>query len=119
MTEGIGSLSMARVAGELGVATMSLYRYVAAKDDLLILMVDTGARARHRHTDETGLARGADGLGGGACARPTGVTRGRCGSRSARPPLGPNNVAYLESALRQPGRHRAVRAAEAVERCCC
>src|SRR6516165_5850819 len=41
MTEGIGALSMTRVAAELGVGTMSLYRYVSAKDELLTLMVDT------------------------------------------------------------------------------
>lgn len=38
--EGIGAVSMARVAGELGSSPMSLYRYVAAKDELLALMVD-------------------------------------------------------------------------------
>ena len=32
---------MARIAKQLGVGTMSLYRYVAAKDELLTLMVDT------------------------------------------------------------------------------
>jgi AcrR family transcriptional regulator len=31
---------MGRVAGELGAAPMSLYRYVASKDELLALMVD-------------------------------------------------------------------------------
>ena len=31
---------MTRVAAELGVGTMSLYRYVSAKDELLTLMVD-------------------------------------------------------------------------------
>lgn len=36
--EGIGAVSMGRVAKELGVSTMSLYRYVAAKDELYILM---------------------------------------------------------------------------------
>ena len=30
--EGIGAVSMARVAGELGFTPMSLYRYVEAKD---------------------------------------------------------------------------------------
>ncbi|GAA3282335.1 TetR/AcrR family transcriptional regulator C-terminal domain-containing protein [Dactylosporangium vinaceum] len=39
-TEGLGAVSMARVAGELGAATMSLYRYVSAKNELLDLMVD-------------------------------------------------------------------------------
>src|SRR3954463_13259613 len=38
--DGIGAVSMARVAGELGSSPMSLYRYVAAKDELLALMVD-------------------------------------------------------------------------------
>src|ERR1700735_5026231 len=39
--EGVGALSMARIAKRLGVGAMSLYRYVAAKDELLTLMVDT------------------------------------------------------------------------------
>jgi AcrR family transcriptional regulator len=38
--EGLGALSMRRVAVELGVATMSLYRHVRDKDDLLTAMVD-------------------------------------------------------------------------------
>src|SRR5437764_691922 len=42
LTEGLAALSMGRVARELGVGTMSLYRYVAAKDDLLTLMFDAG-----------------------------------------------------------------------------
>ncbi|MEW1912501.1 TetR/AcrR family transcriptional regulator C-terminal domain-containing protein [Kitasatospora sp. NPDC085895] len=39
--EGLAALSMRRVAAELGVATMSLYRHVADKDDLLLRMLDT------------------------------------------------------------------------------
>lgn len=39
-TEGLGAVSMGRVATELGASTMSLYRYVAAKNELLDLMVD-------------------------------------------------------------------------------
>lgn len=39
-TEGIGALSMSRVAKELGTSAMSLYRYVASKDELVQLMVD-------------------------------------------------------------------------------
>jgi AcrR family transcriptional regulator len=38
--EGIDAVSMSRVAKELGSSPMSLYRYVAAKDELLTLMVD-------------------------------------------------------------------------------
>ena len=39
-TEGLTAVSMRRVAGELGVATMSLYRHVTDKDDLLTRMMD-------------------------------------------------------------------------------
>jgi len=40
VTEGLPAVSMARVATEIGASTMSLYRYVASKDELLSLMVD-------------------------------------------------------------------------------
>ncbi|MEZ0095857.1 TetR/AcrR family transcriptional regulator [Streptacidiphilus sp. EB129] len=38
--EGVEAVSMRRIAAELGVGTMSLYRYVETKDDLLDLMTD-------------------------------------------------------------------------------
>jgi AcrR family transcriptional regulator len=38
--EGLGAVSMAKVAAELGAGTMALYRYVASKADLVTLMVD-------------------------------------------------------------------------------
>lgn len=38
--EGLASVSMRRVAAELGVATMSLYRHVTDKDDLLAQMME-------------------------------------------------------------------------------
>src|SRR5258708_30847444 len=37
---GLAAVSMNRVAAELGTGTMSLYRYVASKDELVTLMVD-------------------------------------------------------------------------------
>jgi AcrR family transcriptional regulator len=37
---GLDAVSMARVAREIGAATMALYRYVGAKEELLALMVD-------------------------------------------------------------------------------
>ncbi|MEU9303943.1 TetR/AcrR family transcriptional regulator [Streptomyces sp. NPDC048269] len=40
--EGMDAVSMGRVAKELGVSTMSLYRYVTAKEELYILMSDAG-----------------------------------------------------------------------------
>ncbi len=38
--KGLGAVSMSSVASALGFTTMSLYRYVSAKDDLLLLMQD-------------------------------------------------------------------------------
>lgn len=39
--DGLAALSMGRVATQLGAAPMSLYRYVATKDELLTLMGDS------------------------------------------------------------------------------
>jgi AcrR family transcriptional regulator len=39
-SDGLQAVSMSRVAADLGVSTMSLYRYVAAKNELLALMAD-------------------------------------------------------------------------------
>ncbi|GAA1581994.1 TetR/AcrR family transcriptional regulator C-terminal domain-containing protein [Kribbella hippodromi] len=39
--EGLAALSMRRIAAELGVSTMALYRYVGGKDALVVQMVDT------------------------------------------------------------------------------
>jgi len=43
-SDGLESVSMARVAEELGFTTMSLYRYVASKDELLQLMWNASAQ---------------------------------------------------------------------------
>ncbi|MFL6112483.1 MAG: TetR/AcrR family transcriptional regulator [Catenulispora sp.] len=42
--EGLEAVSMRRLAIELGVATMALYRYVVSKDELLELMIDAVAQ---------------------------------------------------------------------------
>ena len=39
-SEGIGAVSMRRLATDLDLATMSLYRHVQNKDDLILLMID-------------------------------------------------------------------------------
>lgn len=39
---GLSAVSMAAIAGELGVTSMALYRYVTSKDDLLVLMQEEG-----------------------------------------------------------------------------
>jgi AcrR family transcriptional regulator len=43
--EGLASVSMRRVAAELDVATMSLYRHVTGKDDLLLQMMEAAFSA--------------------------------------------------------------------------
>lgn len=40
--QGLAGVSMSRVASELGVTTMALYRYVDSKDELLELMLEVG-----------------------------------------------------------------------------
>ncbi|WP_314148184.1 TetR/AcrR family transcriptional regulator [uncultured Leifsonia sp.] len=39
-TDGLAAVSMSRIASDLGFTTMSLYRYVTSKDDVLALMQD-------------------------------------------------------------------------------
>lgn len=39
-SEGLGAVSMSRVAAQVGASPMSLYRYVSSKDELLVLMMD-------------------------------------------------------------------------------
>jgi len=64
-SDGLAAVSMSRVAAELDASTMSLYRYVAAKDELLALMGDAvmaDAAAAPPQPDEgwrTGLSRWA------------------------------------------------------------
>lgn len=54
-TDGLEAVSMRRVATELGIGTMSLYRYVPGKDELLDLMLDRG-----RQTGDDPGALGTD-----------------------------------------------------------
>src|ERR671931_369143 len=51
--EGVGALTMRRLASELGVSAMTPYRHVGSKDELLMVLVDRlaarlAARARGR-----------------------------------------------------------------------
>jgi AcrR family transcriptional regulator len=96
--DGVGALSMARIAKQLGVGTMSLYRYVAAKDELLTLMVDTALGPPPPLPQpggwRAGLTAWCDGL--------RDVYRLHTWSLRvpiSGPPLGPNNVAWLDRAL--------------------
>jgi AcrR family transcriptional regulator len=98
--DGLGSVSMARVAKELGASTMALYRYVPSKDALLTLMVDAAlgpAPGAHVPGDgwRAGLQRWADAL--------QAAYRGNVWTLRvpiSAPPIGPNNIAWLEDGLR-------------------
>jgi AcrR family transcriptional regulator len=96
--EGVAALSMAKIAARLGVGTMSLYRYVAAKDELLLLMVDAalgGPPPLPRSGGwRAGLTAWCDGLRAAYRRHPWGLK-----VPITAPPLGPNNVAWLDRAL--------------------
>lgn len=53
--EGLGAVSMNRVASSLGYTTMSLYRYIPSKDDLLLLMLDAACDITIPEKDEEGM----------------------------------------------------------------
>ncbi|HEY3923375.1 MAG TPA: TetR/AcrR family transcriptional regulator [Acidothermaceae bacterium] len=96
--EGLGAVSMARVAAEVGSSTMALYRYLPSKDDLLELMVDSGLgrppavfkNVRWRK----GLRLWAEGIRDAYRAHPWALRVPISG-----PPLGPNNLRWFEAAL--------------------
>ena len=95
--EGVGALSMARIARQLEVGTMSLYRYVVSKDELLTLMVDTGLGPPPEPAPgdwREGLTRWALGVREAYRRHPWSLK-----VPITTPPLGPNNVAWMEDAL--------------------
>jgi AcrR family transcriptional regulator len=97
-SEGLAAVSMARVAEELGTSTMSLYRYVAAKDELLVLMVDAALGPPPAPDPEAGwrtrLSDWAWGHHQRLSAHPWAVR-----VPITEPPTTPNQVAWMESAL--------------------
>lgn len=102
-TDGLAALSMGRVATELGASTMSLYRYVSAKDDLLALMVDAALGppmpvGPEERDWRSGLTAWAVGVRAAYRRHPWSTRVPVTG-----PPLGPNNVAWLERALQSLG----------------
>lgn len=98
--DGLDALSMQRLAERLGKGTMSLYRYVSSKDDLIALMLDTAIGAPLRPEDDhedwrANLARWAHETRDIFRAHPWTlqlVTTKRM--------MGPNETARLEGALR-------------------
>lgn len=97
--EGLPAVSMARVAKQLGAGTMSLYRYVASKDELLLLMSDAALTA------PPAAPQGADwreALRHWAVAVIAELRRHAWYVQIplAGPPTGPRNLAWFDAALR-------------------
>lgn len=98
-SDGLATVSMSRVAAELGVGTMSLYRYVASKQELLDLMVDTALGPPPPARDG---ASWREGLAAWARAQ-LGAFRDNLWALQAPltgPPAYPNVLSWLEQALR-------------------
>ncbi|MFC4150376.1 TetR/AcrR family transcriptional regulator C-terminal domain-containing protein [Micromonospora mangrovi] len=97
--DGLAAVSMGRVAKELGTAPMSLYRYVAAKTELLDLMTDAAFGPPEptpgpEVTWREGMSRWAwDQLAG--FRRHPWLRHVPVGS----PPILPNQIAWMEHAL--------------------
>ncbi|HEY0450880.1 TetR/AcrR family transcriptional regulator [Actinophytocola sp.] len=97
--EGIGAVSMSRVAKELGTSAMSLYRYVAAKDELLALMVDAALGSMPDIAGDDGWRAGLERW---AWAELAAYRRHPWAMQVPinAPPITPNQIAYLEQGLR-------------------
>jgi len=97
--EGLEAVSMARVAAELGFTTMSLYRYVASKEELLQLMWNASALSSEKMVLEAGswrprLRMWAE-VQHAVIDRHPWITQ----MPMAAPPLSPNSLAFVERGL--------------------
>jgi AcrR family transcriptional regulator len=98
-SEGLEAVSMARVAKELGFTTMSLYRHVASKDELLQLMWNASAQGAESLV--------LDGVGWRDRLRQWALIQREMMDRHpwitqmpmAAPPLAPNSLTFVERGL--------------------
>lgn len=98
--DGLGAVSMSAVATRLGFTPMSLYRYVTAKDDLILLMQE----------EATGLPPEAINEHDGWRARLLALFRAQLDAHRAHPwvldipitgaPVTPNSAAYMDLSFR-------------------
>ncbi|HET6732361.1 TetR/AcrR family transcriptional regulator [Mycobacterium sp.] len=102
--DGLGALSMARLAKRLGCGTMSLYRHVANKDELMTFMLSAGPgppppAPASRASWRDALANWAAGLWKVYHRHPWILH-----AASAGPPADPGQLAWLDAGLRTLGR---------------
>ena len=97
--EGLAAVSMARVARQLGAGTMSLYRYIASKDELLLLMSDA---ALTEPPAPPAAVDWREGLRHWGCSVLTELRRHSWYVQIplAGPPTGPRNLAWFDAGLR-------------------
>src|ERR1700754_1040513 len=97
-TEGLSALSMARLAERLGCGTMSLYRHIANKDELLTFMLSTAPGPPSAPTNGAdwlgALADWAAGLWDVYHRHPWILQ-----TASAGPPADPGQLAWLDAGL--------------------
>jgi AcrR family transcriptional regulator len=99
--EGIEAVSMQRVAKELGYTTMSLYRHVDSKEDMLVLMLDTAMDG-----DPPGPREDGDWRAGLEewCRGALDMYRAHAWTvfvAFSGPPSGPNGLRWMEAGLRE------------------
>jgi AcrR family transcriptional regulator len=97
--EGLGAVSMARVARDLGFTTMSLYRHVTSKDELLQLMWNASAQGVEDLTLDGDEWRSR--LRNWAVVQRDMIDRHQWVTQMpmAAPPLGPNSLTFVELGL--------------------
>jgi AcrR family transcriptional regulator len=98
---GLPAVSMSKVASALGFTTMSLYRYVTSKDDLLALMVDVGCGPPPPELLEPAASwREAVDRWARAILRVYQQHVWVFGVKVSGPPIMPNQLAWLDAFLR-------------------
>ncbi|WP_215541450.1 TetR/AcrR family transcriptional regulator [Amycolatopsis sp. CA-230715] len=95
--DGLAGVTLPKVAKALGFTSMSLYRYVGSKDELLVLMRDAGLGA----PPPIDTSRWRDGLRAWADAQRDVYARRPwlIGIPLSGPPSGPHEIAWMEVAL--------------------
>ncbi|HTP17951.1 MAG TPA: TetR/AcrR family transcriptional regulator [Solirubrobacteraceae bacterium] len=97
--EGLDAVSMARVANELGFTTMSLYRHLTSKEELLQLMWNASAKGAEELTLKGGDWRAR--LRNWALVQREMLDRHPWITHMpmAAPPMAPNSLAFVEKGL--------------------
>ncbi|MBB5872462.1 AcrR family transcriptional regulator [Allocatelliglobosispora scoriae] len=98
VAEGLGAVSMGRVAAEVQSSTMGLYRYVTSKDELLALMTDQAIGLPPETLPELGWR---EGLERWAWAERAAFHRHPWALRVpiSGPPITPHQIAWMEEGL--------------------